>query len=245
MLEEVKRFGVYKPVGVQRDVAPVNPYPRIEPQQERQEGQRRQDQEKERSEKQSRRRFTAMRDLINELKTTAQISHVDFNTANRELINQGLSIAEEDLLAQLLHLKVPLGSIEDLSRQILQKTSNPLLISGRKLTPESELFPFYVEDLSEYLLRFEGLRVKMSQQHSDILDEINNNGRFVWTHDRLRLSFTRRSLLPAVPGASLELTISIQVGAVEVDENGRRAILYRRPNGGYALYSDKLISVSI
>lgn len=245
MLEEVKRYGTYKPVGVPRDVAPVNPYPRIEEQQERQEGQRQQEPEKGPAEKHARRRFTAMRDLINELKNRSQISHVDFNTANQELLNLGLSIAEDELLAQLLHLKVPLGSIEELSRQILEKSSSPMLVSGRDIKPDTPLFPVYVEDLSEYLLRFEGLRVVMSQQHNDIFDEINNNGRFITEHNRVRLRFTRSSMLPAAPGASLELTINIQVGAVEIDENGRRAILYQRPDQSFALYSDKLINLSI
>ena len=245
MLEEVKRFGTYKAVGVQRDVAPVNPYPRINPQQERQEGQRQQEPEKGPAEQRARRRFTAMRDLINELKNRTLISHVDFNTANRELIEQGLAIAEEDLLAQLLHLKVPLGSIEELSQQIREQRGNPMLVSGRTIKPDTTLFPVFVEDLSEYLLRFEGLRVTLGDQHNDIYELINNNGRFVFEHDRLRLSFTRGSVLPAAPGSSLNLNISIQVGAVEVDENGRRAILYQRPDQNFALYSDKLLNLSI
>ena len=94
-------------------------------------------------------------------------------------------------------------------------------------------------------MRFDNLQLMMSNQRHDIFDEINNNGRFVVEHNRLRLNFSRNGALPAVPGEALNLTISIQVGAVEIDENGRRAIFYRRPDQSYGLYSDKSISLSI
>lgn len=244
MLEDIKKVS-FKSANIHREVAPVKPYPRIDPKQPRQEGYPQQDIEKRPEEKSTRRRFTAMRDLIEELKGLAKISRVDFNTANQELIELGLAIAEEQLLTQLLHLKVPLAGIEELIRQIRQQSASPTLVSGRNISPDSELFPVFVEQLAEYLLRFDNLQVVVGSQFNEILDEINNNGRFVVEHNRLRLNFTRVAMLPAISADPLNLTINIQVGAVEVDEDGRRAIFYQRPDQGYGLYSDKSISLSI
>jgi hypothetical protein len=244
MLEDIKKVS-FKSTSIHREVAPVKPYPRIDPNQPRQEGYSQQEPEKRPEDKGTRRRFTAMRDLIEELKEQAQISRVDFNTANQELIELGLTIAEEELLAQLLNLKVPLAGIENLIGQMREQSASPTLISGRNILPDSTLFPVFVADLAEYIMRFEHLQVAMGSQHNEVIDEINNTGRFVVEQTRLRLNFTRVAALPAIPGEPLNLTISIQVGAVEVDENGRRAIFYQRPDQSYGLYSDKLISLSI
>jgi hypothetical protein len=245
MLEEIKRF-TYKAPDIHREVEPVRPYPRINPQQQRQEGYQQQDSErKPEDQNRRRRRFTAMRELIEQLKDQVLIKRVDFNTANQELVNLGLAIAEEELLTQLLHLKVPLASIEELIRQMRQQSVSPVMVSGRNISPEAKLFPIYIAELAEYIMRFEDLQIVMGSSRNNILDEINNNGRFVVEHNRLRLNFSRNATLPAVPGAAVNLTISIQLGAVEVDENGRRAIFYQRPDQSYALYSDKSISLSI
>ncbi len=246
MLEEVRRIGTYRVADFHREVVPVEPYPRINPQQERQEGYQQSNAEKRPEEnKRTRRRFTAMRELIEVLKGQAKISRVDFNTVNQELIDQGLSIAEEELIAQLLQLKTPLGSIEELVAQMRRLSVNPTLVSGRNIPVGAQLFPVHVEELAEYLLRFDELQLVMGKQRHDILDAINNDGRFVVEHNRLRLDFSRNGVLPAAPGEALSLTISIQVGAVEIDENGRRAIFYQRPDQSYGLYSDKSISLAI
>ena len=246
MLEEVKRVGTFKAADLHREVEPVKPYPRINPQQERQDGYQQAPAEKRPDDdKQTRRRFTTMRELIEALKDQAQIIRVDFNTANQELVDLGLSIAEEELISQLLQLKIPLASIEDLTRQMRQHRASPLLVSGRNISPGANPFPVFVDDLAEYVMRFDDLQVIMGKQRQDILDEINNDGRFIVEHNRLRLNFSRISSLPVVSGETLNLTISIQVGAVEVDENGRRAIFYQRPDQSYGLYSDKSISLSI
>mgnify|MGYP001472193245 CR=1 FL=1 len=246
MLEEIKRYGPYRVADIQREVAPVTPYPRINPKQERQEGYQQQQPEGRPEEvPRARRRFTAMRELIEKLWAHAQISRVDFNTANQEMTDIGLAVAEEELLAQLLHLKIPLAGIEELIRQLRQQSTSPMLVSGRKLFSNSTLFPLFVENLTEYIMRFENLLVVMGRQKSAIFDEINNKGRFTIEHNRLRLNFTRVTTLPAAPGDTLNLTIGIQIGAVEIDENGRRAIFYQRADDSYALYSDKSISLSI
>ena len=54
-----------------------------------------------------------------------------------------------------------------------------------------------------------------------------------------------QSLVDVGHDGRLPLPAGAGVGAVEVDENGRRAIFYRRPDNSYGLYSDKSISLSI
>lgn len=246
MLEQIRRFGNIKASDFHREVEPVKPYPRINPQQQHHEDYPQQETEQRPdNNKSTRRRFTAIRELIEELKTQAKISRVDFNTANQELIDLGLSIAEEELINQLLNLKIPLASIEGLIGQMRQRSVNPTLVSGRNISPNSNPFPVLVDELAEYVMRFDDLPVVMGSQHNNIFDEINKNGRFVAENNRVRLNFTRVAALPAMPNEPLSLTISIQLGAVEIDENGRRAIFYQRPDQSYGLYSDKSISLSI
>ncbi len=246
MLEQVRRVGNFKAADLPREVEPVKPYPRINPQQQRQEDYPQQDaQQKPNANKTTRRRFTAMRELIEELKNQTRINRVDFNTANQELIDLGLSIAEEELINQLLGLKIPLTSIEGLIKQMRQQSASPTLVSDRNISASANPFPVLIAELAEYIMRFDDLPVVMSSQHNDIFDEISKNGRFVVEHNRLRLNFTRESTIPTTPEEPLSLTISIQLGAIEVDEDGRRAILYQRPDQSYGLYSDKSISLSI
>lgn len=246
MLEEVKRFGNLKSADIQREVPPVTPYRRIDPKQERQEGYPQQEAEKRPDGGNlSRRRFTAIRELIEILKDQTQITRVNFNTANQELTDLGLAVVEEELLPQLLQLKIPLASIEDLIRQIRQQGPAPKLVSGRSIPPDTDLLPVVVKDLAEYVMRFDNLQVGTGTQHSDIFDEINRDGRFSVEYEQIRLNFSRVATLPVGPGDTLNLTISIQVGAVEVDENGRRAIFYQRPDKSYALYSDKLLNLTV
>lgn len=246
MLEDKIKVGSLKATDLYREVEPVSPYPRINPQQQRPEGYVRPVVERKPDKAdQARRRFTAMRELIEKLKEFAPIVRVDFNTAHQEVCDKGLAIAEEELISQLLQLKVSLGSIDELVQQLQQKSSGLTPVSGRIITTSSKLFPVYVEGLSEYILRFDDLQVKIGEHQRGILEEINNNGRFVVEHNRLRLTFRHVSSIPTAVGAPLSLNISIQVGAIEVNETGRRAILYQRPNSSYALYSDKSINLSI
>jgi hypothetical protein len=246
VLEDVNRVGIIKSGGLFREVAPVSPYPRINPQQQKQE-EHREPQEHRRPDEnlKARRRFTAMRELIEQLRGKVQISRVDFNIANKELIDIGLSIAEEEFLAQLLRLKIPLPSIEDLLQQLKQRSAQPNLVKGRNISAADNPFPVYVAELAEYVMRFEGLQVKVAGRSREIIDEINKNDHFTVSHHRLRMEFTRSAGLPAESNESLNLNVSILVGAVEVDESGRRAILYQRQNQEYGLYSDKSLSLSI
>ncbi len=246
MLEDRVKVGSVKAREIYRGVTQVSPYPRINPQHPRQEDQPGSQREK-RSEKSGRvnRRFIAMRALVERLMDLAQIVRVDFNTAYQEVCDQGLAVAEEGLIGLLLQLKVPLNSIEQLVQQLREKNSALAPTSGRPLTKTSPLFPVLAPGLAEYSIRFDELQVKLSPQHSEIFAEITANGRFVIEQNQIRLTFRNASSIQATADIPLHLTISILVGAIEINETKRRAILYQRPNKSYGIYSDKSIDLSI
>ena len=196
MLEEVNRIGTLKPKE-HREVTPVAPYPRINPKQERQEGYSKQQQEAPFEEnRRVRRRFTAMRDLIDQLKEQTPIARVDFNTANQELIEQGLAILQERLIPLLLQLKIPLASIDELVPQVQQRRSDPTLSSGQNMDAESDLFPIFVEHLEEYLLGFDQLQINPGKQNHLLIDAINNQGYYQIRQKRLLLNFSRPAGAP-------------------------------------------------
>ena len=234
--------------GMFREIEPISPYPRIDPHQPRRDddpGQRSGSQQPQND--RARRRFMSMRELVEKLQETCQISRVDYSTAETEMHSQGLEIAEEELIGQLLQLKIPLTEIEDLFQQIRLQNSMIGLESGRILTSESfPLFPRSAEGLTEYSLNFPDLRVRVDRSETRIIEAINDHGRFTSDVDRLRLSFRRQ-----LPGSDLTaegqlaLDIQVLVGASELDEAGRRAILYPRSATHFGLYADKLINLSI
>lgn len=232
-----------------REVEPVAPYPRINPQQpKREEYPRQQSGQEHQKNGRSRRRFTVMRDLVDKLKESFRISRVDFFTAEAEMQNQGLDIAEELLIGQLLKLKIPLTSIDEMFQQIRRQRSSVSLLPGRRLTDDDfQLFPENSEGLSEYSLIFSDLSLRLDRKESRIVEEVYKNGRFIREVDRFRLIF--RSSLSSAEIAQdenlLQLDIHILVGAIEIDDVGRRAILYPRSKTSYGLYADKQINLSI
>ncbi len=228
-----------------RGVEPVAPYPRIDPQQGRQDGYQRQ-QAKPEAKPQVRRRFTAMRRLIEQLKDRLRIVRVDYNTADLELRSQGLAITEEELIPQLLQLKIPLDSVEELLHQVRLSRTSVLLTPGGRIGEASyPLFPVPAEGLSEYLLKFSDLSIGSGSHFAQIVETINNEGRFVQELNRQRLTCRRPGPDVLAAGDQLLLDFSVQLGVIEVDEDGRRAILYPRSEQICCLYSDKQIDLSI
>jgi len=231
-----------------REVGPVAPYPRINPHQPKREEYPRQQSGHKQGQDRSRRRFGSMRELVERLKESFQISRIDYNTAEIEMHNQGLAVAEELIISQLLQLKIPLNSIEGMFQQIRQQRSTVTLIPGRKLNGNSYLlFPEEVDGLLEYCLVFSNLQLHTDRQESRIIEGIDSQERFISEAAQLRLTF-RRSLPTADTQQNsdlLQLDIQILVGAIEIDDAGRRAILYRRSEGSFGLYSDKQINLSI
>jgi hypothetical protein len=225
------------------EVEPVQPYPRIDPQQSRDEEQRRQSSGRGERDDFVQRRFWAMRQLIERLKSEAKIVRVDYAQAATELTEQGLILAERNLVEQLLEFKLAPREIEALMQQIRQGEVLPELQAGPPLRAERELFPIFEAGMSEYNLCLQALQLDPSAAVLQLGAEGETEGRLVREKGRLRFDF---QLLPAAAkGRSPLLTIEILVAASEIDDNGRRAILYQRPDGNYLLYADKRIDLSI
>jgi len=225
------------------EVEPVQPYPRIDPQQSREEEQRRQPSARGERDDFVQRRFWAMRQLIERIKAEAKIVRVDYAQAEAELTEQGLVLAEGSMVEQLLQFKLLPAGIEALMQQIRQGEVLPVLQAGSPLRAERELFPIFEPGMSEYNLCLQALQLDPSADLLQLVAEGESEGRFVQEKGALRFDF--QSLPTAAKDGPPLLTIEILVAASEIDNNGRRAILYQRMDGSYALYSDKQIDLSI
>lgn len=222
-----------------REVEPVPAYPRINPQKPRDENPPQQHEQRADKDDQAMRRFMAMRSLIDQLKKTAGITRVNLSTAEEELNKLGLLIAENELIEQLLELKVPLEDIDKLFQQIRQHHTVSDMGTGHNLTEADNFFPVFVAGLSEYNLRFQNLQIQIKHKIQQMVDSFEESGRFIHDKNRLRLDFQKQD------SNLLRLDISVLVAVSEVDEAGRRVILYQRPDQSYALYADKQINLSI
>ncbi len=244
MTSEYTRVGPVRNPNIFQEVEPISPYPRVDPQQQKSDQRRRYPRERGRDEKdQRRRRFTAMRRLVGTMKGASRFQRVDFNTADREMRDAGLKVAEEELIAALLQLKFPLRHIEQLFQELRRNPPRTILSAGRRLLAGNRLIvPESPEGLSEYNLVIQDLLLPSNPQNSVISEDLENSGRYVYEQERLRLSF---SWSDSPPSDRLKLTLSILVGAVEIDDGGRRVMVFQRPDQSYGLYADKQIDLSI
>ncbi|WP_321368207.1 hypothetical protein [uncultured Desulfuromusa sp.] len=227
-----------------REVEPVPAYPRIDPQQPREEYPQQQQEKRADKNDQATRRFIAMRTLIDKLKETSEINRVDYLTTENELQELGFAIAEKELIEQLLELKISLKEIDKLFSQIRQLPTTPDLGTGHSLSAANNFFPIFIAGLSEYNLCFQNLQVHAEIKTEPMIDNLEQNGRFMTDKNRLRLDFQQRGHSSQSKDL-LQLDISVLVAISEVDEAGRRVILYQRPDQSYALYADKQIDMSI
>lgn len=236
----VGRMHGYQPY---REVEAISPYPRIDPQQPRDEYPQQQKQERAESDNHVRRRFTAMRHLIDELRATDLIARVDYMTAEQEMVDLGLAYVEEQLPSLLYGMGLSQESIEGSFQQLRQKVKAPELRANRKLIEDDNFLPVFVPGLMEYGLFFSALKLQINHRNKDIMTAIRDDGRFVMKRGRLVFEFRDG---PSSSGPSvLSLDLSVLTGVSEVDEAGRKAILYQRRGQSFALYADKQISLSI
>ena len=226
-----------------REIEPVPPYPRIDPQQPRDNYPRQQNEQRSEKDDHTRRRFRAMRELIDELQEFSGLTRVDYLTSETELKDLGISIVGGELVEHLLELKISSDAIEDLFQQLHRDPDSPLLRSGHTLSDNNNFFPVFVDGLSEYNLHFQNLHPRFDHKPEQIIDQIERSGQFISEKNRLRLNFYSSD--PLGEAAILQLDISVLVAVSEVDESGRRVILYQRPDKSYALYADKQIDLSI
>ena len=230
-----------------RGIEALSPYPRIDPQSPRQEGYSRQRSDSStEKENRVRRRFLALRRLINALKKSARITRVDLATADAELHDLGLAMVAEQLPALLLQLKIPLRRIEELLPQLLQERSDISLGSGRRIhSAAATLVGVSAEGLSEYNLKIEELAISSGGFDRKLSDSVDQEGLYVVEQNRLRLTFSRFAPDSATSEERLKLKLIALLGVIETDQAGRRAILYQRADKNYGLYADKQINLSI
>ncbi len=237
---KVGGINAYQPY---REVEPVSSYPRIDPHQPRDQYPQQESLTQNEPTDQARRRFRAMRKLIDRLKENSRIVRVDYLTAEQELCEFGRHLVEEELVQQLLTLKFPLESIEAIFKDLGLQLEHPDLQTGGTLSEVDNFFPVYVAGLSQGLLCFNNLPVPELLISDHITNEIRSDGQFVMEKNRIRLEFRD----PPAPGGKdrHRLNIRLLVAITEMDEEGRRAFLYQRADLDFALYADKQISLSI
>lgn len=223
-----------------REVEQVPAYPRINPQQQREDQSLHSDSSKHEKNEQSLRRFIMMRKLIDELTRIEEIARVDYQTSQEELHGLGVVILEGELIDQLLELKVPLDTIDDLLQQIREQIKIPKFEEGGFLTIDHNPFPVFVPNISEYNLYFDQLSLPKLSISTVLGENLDIVGRFINHKKRLKLDFIQ---FPTA--GNVVLKIMAQVAVSEFDDNGRRVVLYQRQDKSYALYADKQINLSI
>ena len=226
-----------------REVEPVQPYPRIDPQQPQDESPRSQDESRAKKEELARRRFIAMRGLIEGLKNIGRIERVDYQTLINEITQKGIGVAEQELLDLLRTHQVPAEGLAHLAGQIRERIASPDVSFGSLLTEEYNVLPHYSKGLSEVQLRYRDLELLPGQEGPLLIETIAGDGLYRCATRHLQVEFRPR--VRSQYDSALEVDIHILVGVGEVDEESRRAILIQRSSGVFALYTDKQISLSI
>lgn len=226
-----------------REVEPVQPYPRIDPQQPQDERTRNQDESRAKKDDMARRRFVAMRALIERLKTVGRIERIDYHALVSELTKVSIGIAERELFDLLRKQQVPNDGLGHLAAQIRDRIAAPELSFGPLLTADRSILPSYSQGLSEFLLCYSGLELLPGQEGPLLIEAIGGDGLYSCAAGQLRVEF--RPQVRTQYDTALEVDIRILVGVGEMDEANRRAILFERSSGVFALYTDKLISLSI
>lgn len=237
------KIGATQPYQLYREVEPVPPYPRIDPQRPRDEYPRQQRESRDDNSEHARRRFDAMRKMIDELTTADEVGRVDYLTAVHGLTELGFTILESELLNQLLELNFSADNLGGILEQIAQRGMSSELQPGKLLSPEHNIFPIFIPGLSEYNLILPPLPIPVELFPAPLIEQIETQGYAMTDKNRLHLDF--RFAEDGHAHDELVIMISVLVGVSEVDDGGRRVILYRHPDRGYALYADKQIDLSI
>jgi hypothetical protein len=185
----------------------------------------------------------AMRRLIDELKMIAVVTRVDYTTADREMAALAVSSLEEHLPALLQELGATQKVIEDVFEQLRQRLASSALQSGRTLVEDVNSLPVFVPGLMTYGLNISELNVQMNQRQKEIVNTLRTEGHFALERGRFKLKFITDPSSPVTDEVFMDLFAL--TGVNEVDDAGRKAILYQRQDQTFALYADKQIDLSI
>jgi len=226
-----------------REVEPVQPYPRIDPQQPQDEKPRGQDQAREKKDMQLRRRFVAMRQLIDRLKEFGQLERINYPTLVNSLSTIGIAQADKELFELLQAHQVPTVGLNHLAAQIRPLIGTPDIGFGPPLDVEQNVLPYFSRGLSVVQLRYLHLELLAGEEGPVLVDAIARDGSFRCATRHLQVEIYPQ--VKAQYDSVLEINIRIMVAVGEIDEENRRAILFERTPRVFALYTDKQISLSI
>jgi hypothetical protein len=223
------------------EVEPVSPYPRVDPQQSQEEPHQQQNESRQKMADQTKRRYRAMRQLVNELKNDVRsIQRVSYLTAEQELKELGLQLIERELPLLLATLKIPQTEIIACFEEIKTHKNDAELCSGESLQAEVNPFPVFVRGLVEYVFRFAAFPFRSEVLLQRLKDE--NKKKFVLRKGPLALVF----FIAPQEITQLWCQLYAQVGVCEIDDDGRRVIFYAQSTSEhYSLYADKALDFSI
>lgn len=226
-----------------REVEPVQPYPRIDPQQPHDEKPRGQDQARGKKDGQPRRRFVALRQLIDRLKEVGQLERITYPALLKELGDIGVGHADRELFELLKAHQVPSEGLNHLAAQIRTLLAIPDVDFGPPLDIEHNDLPYFSSGLSVVQLRYLHLELLPGQEGPVLVDSIARDGSFHCGTRHLQVEFQPH--VKTQYDSALNVDIRIMVAVGEMDEESRRAILFERTPEVFALYTDKQISLSI
>ncbi|MFO7766172.1 MAG: hypothetical protein R6V33_07050 [Pelovirga sp.] len=226
-----------------REVEPVQPYPRIDPQQPHDETPRGQDDSRGKKDEMARRRFVAMRSLIDGLKKIGRIERIDYQSLINELTKKGITAAEQELFDLLSAQQIPPEGLARLAEQIREQMTRADVSFGSLLTEKSNFLPYFSNGLAAVQLCYRDLELLPGQEGPLLIDAIAGEGLYRCATGYLQVEFYPQ--VRAQYDSALNVDIRIMVAAGEKDEENRRAILFERTPGVFALYTDKQISLSI
>lgn len=226
-----------------REVEPVQPYPRIDPQQPHDEKPRGQDQARGKKDGQPRRRFIAMRQLIDRLKEVGQLERINYPSLVKDLGIIGIAHADKELFDLLQAHQVTVDGLNHLAAQIRTQMATPDIGFGPPLDAEHNILPYYSRGLAVVQLRYLQLELLAGQEGPRLVDGIARDGSFRCATRYLQVDF--RPQVKAQYDSSLTVDLLIMAAVGEMDDENRRAILFERTPGVFALYTDKQISLSI
>lgn len=195
-----------------------------------------------------RRRFIAMRNLIDSLKQDHSIQRIDYISAEQEIRVLGLTTIKKSLPSLLSEL----GLSNNATKQIITLVEEhaPLLQLRNRTSIaqlDRSLYPEVGDGLQVLNLDLAELPLPMIDFSYVALLERCKNGPITSTLNNLYLTITNLDEIAtqSSPKPSCQLTLSITSGIIEIDTTGRRAFLYQRADKSFGLYSDKQINLEI
>ncbi len=224
-----------------REVEKTTPYTGIDAQQPQEKYPQTPLNERDAGSGQPRRRFRAMRRLIDLLKKDYRIERVDYQTAATELCNIGVQLAEQELAQQFVADGLTERQLEPLFARMRQLLEQPLFRSGANLTPANNFLPVFSSGLHLALLCFDGFSIAhLKDQYLDLVDAAESR---IYIREKNRIGL--EIYHDEGQGADLLLNVHLVVAVCELDEEQRRVFLYQRADESFALYADKYIDFSV